>query len=454
MSATDRLGTKLAFAQGMKEYAPGIESTDLSLVDVQTTAGDAAEPVADAAPLANAETVHATTALGAAEPARALTPVAGTDAVPAVVATGIDRYLAKAIEEHAAGHVDRTLWERAIAQAGGDNARAKNIYLQSRATAIRVTRREKRAARYAQVVDSLSKAPEPGLEPVATEVDAATAAANNARRAIVRRNRVRATVAAGVFVFLGVAVVVVMGLVVVPSSDDPVGQEITASTKPRFNVFARAPATAAKPATTAPATPAEQTPPGEDFVGRLPALKKQGNWNVVVLYAVEWTRKQPDNAVAWKELSQGYLKLRQDREAQDAATKAVQLAPDNFLLWQNLGHVNLVVQAPMEALKAFHQAAVLNDHDVVSLVQAGLLHAQFGQLPDARTAFDKALAVNPQNVPALCGATSVAQREGRVKDAQAMARQVASLAERCSEAGDGASVRVAAGESAREKMNP
>ena len=64
-------------------------------------------------------------------------------------------------------------------------------------------------------------------------------------------------------------------------------------------------------------------------------------------------------------LSQGYIKLRQPSEAQDAATKAVQLAPDDFLQWQNLERSTSPYRCP-QALKAFHHAAVLNDHDVVS----------------------------------------------------------------------------------------
>ena len=258
-------------------------------------------------------------------------------------------------------------------------------------------------------------------------------------------------VVAGVFGSL----VVVAGLVVALSESDPVRQDIAANPAPRFNAFARStPSTQAVPATTGTGRAAAGNPSGEDFLGKVRALEKKGNWNVVVLYAVEWTRKQPGNADAWKVLSQGYIKLRQYGEAQDAATKAVQLAPDDFLQWQNLGQINLAIQAPGEALKAFHHAAVLNDHDVVSLVQAGLLNARLGRFPEAGTAFARALAMSPQDVQALCGATSVAQREGRVKDAQAMTRQVSSLGERCSDLDGGASVRVAAGESPRDKTNP
>jgi tetratricopeptide (TPR) repeat protein len=424
----------------MKEYAPGIESAQLSLVTVPALSADAAKAVAGAASSAATDPMRASTATGWEDPVRA------------PVATAADRFLTQAINEHAAGHIDRTLWARAVAHAGGDNALAKSVYLRSRATALRVTKRENKAARYARVVESLNNAPDSGFTRPAPGAGTAPAASEsgNAPRGIANRNRRRAMVVAGVFGSL----IVVAGLVVALSEGDPVGNDITAaSPEHRLNIFARATPPTKAPATTTTGTAAGNAS-GEDFVAKVRVLEKEGNWNVVVLYAVEWTRKQPDNAGAWKELSQGYIKLGQYGEAQDAATRAVQLAPDDFLQWQNLGQINLAIQAPAEALKAFHRAAVLNDHDVVSLVQAGRLNAQLGRLPEAGTAFAKALAVSPQDVQALCGATLVAQREGRVKDAQAMTRQVSSLGERCSDPDGGASVRVAAGESARNKTNP
>jgi Flp pilus assembly protein TadD len=424
----------------MKEYALGIESAELSLVDVAAPSADTAGAVAGAASSAGIDPMRASTGTGSVDAARAS------------AATGADRFLTKAIKEHAAGHIDRTLWVRAVAHAGGDDARAKSIYVQSRATALRVRKRENKAARYARVVDVLSSAPEPGFGLPAPGAGTApsVSGSGNARRGIAKRNRRRAMVVAGVFGSL----VVVAGLVVALSESDPVQQDIAANPAPRFNVFARStPSTPAIPATAGTGSAEAGNASGEDLVGKVRALGKQGNWNLVVLYAVEWTRKQPGNADAWKELSRGYIKLRQSGEAQDAATKAVQLAPDDFLQWQNLGEINIALQLPAEALKAFHHAALLNDHDVVSLVQAGILNAQFGLLPEAGIAFAKALAVSPQHVQALCGAASVAQREGRVKDAQAMTRQVTSLGERCSDLGS-ASVRVAAGESPRDKTIP
>jgi tetratricopeptide (TPR) repeat protein len=138
----------------------------------------------------------------------------------------------------------------------------------------------------------------------------------------------------------------------------------------------------------------------------------------------------------------GYVKLRQFRDALDAATKAVQLAPGSFLAWQNLGKVNLALQDSAAALAAFERATALNEQDVISLVQAGMLDARLGRLPEAKVAFAKALALSPEDVDALCGATSIAQKEGRLKDAEAMAQQLKTLDGVCRDP-TGESVRVA-----------
>jgi tetratricopeptide (TPR) repeat protein len=121
-------------------------------------------------------------------------------------------------------------------------------------------------------------------------------------------------------------------------------------------------------------------------------LKIAGNWNVLVLYANEWTRKEPNNAAAWRELSVGYANLQQFNDALDAATRAVQLAPQDALPWRNLGQINLTVD----------------------------------RLPEAAVAFGKALAVNADDANARCGAALVAQRQAQSKDPTAVTRRVGS----------------------------
>jgi len=409
----------------MKEYAAGVQSSELSLVDAPATSGDAPATSGDAVVVADA------------------TSSAGTEPVSAPAAASADRFLAKATKEHAAGNVDQPLWVRAVAQAGGDEALAKRLYLDSRATALRVEKRQERAARRAGVVEVLSNAPDAGFDAEAPEARDETKSKETSqpRQRSTGPNRRRMFLVAGV---LG-SIVVIGGLVALLSDSDAAQQQNVVKLAPPVNISGRSmPSGRTASVATNTGGAVREDVSGEDFVGRVQALEKAGNWNLLVIHAAEWTRKQPSNAEAWKQLSQGYLKLRQFGEALDAATKAVQLSPENFLVWQSLGQVNLALQRPAEALVAFQRAAALNDRDVISLVQEGKLNTQLGHLPDARIAFAKALAVNPEDVQALCGAASIAQKEGRVKDADAMMRQVTSLDGRCRDSNGTESVRVVA----------
>jgi tetratricopeptide (TPR) repeat protein len=424
MSAMCCAGMNFAASRCMKEYAAGVQSSDLSLVDAPVTPRDAAATSRDAGAVADAASS------------------AGTEPVSAPAAASVDRFLAKATKEHAAGNVDQPLWVRAVAQAGGDEALTTRLYLDSRATALRVEKRQERAARHARVVEELSNAPDPGSDAQAPEARNETTSKEPSQppHRSTGPSRRRVILVAGV---LG-SVVVTAGLVALLSDSDASQQHNVAKPVP-LNVSGRSiPSGQTASAATNAGGPVREDDSGEDFVGRVQALEKAGNWNLLVIHAAEWTRKQPSNAEAWKQLSQGYLKLRQFGEALDAATKAVQLSPENFLVWQNLGQVNLALQRSPEALVAFQRAAALNDRDVISLVQEGKLNAQLGHLPDARIAFAKALAVSPEDVQALCGAASIAQKEGRVKDADAMMRQVTSLDGRCRDSSGTESVRVVA----------
>ena len=60
-----------------------------------------------------------------------------------------DSYAAQASKEYAQGHVDRPLWDRALAQANGDATAAAAIYVRARATALRLFDRDRRADRRA-----------------------------------------------------------------------------------------------------------------------------------------------------------------------------------------------------------------------------------------------------------------------------------------------------------------
>jgi hypothetical protein len=393
----------------MGNYASNTKLDQLTLVDGPDMAAPADLPPAPESALGGKldlapKTADPARAAGAAPPAARAPP-------PAAVAPGkpvplrgrnlgesYDPFIAEAAQEFERGHVEQPLWVRSLAQANGKVDEAKPAYLRARAVALRLERRNKPAEPSPQrsgSTDRRAKAP-------------------------VRRTFDGKRIGIGGLA-LGIAIVVFF--VVRPDSAPPA---------PGTAVPKATPATAAR-ADDAKRPRANSGPPPEDFAARIQSFKDAGNWNVLVLYAVEWTRKEPANAQAWKELGGGYLRMKQYEDALDATRKAVQMAPDDAQLWQNLGQINVALWQPAAALSAFEKASALNEHDVASRAQAGALNLELGHLPEARAAFASALAINPLDVEALCGSATVARKEGRTKDVEAFARSLKSAGLECRE---------------------
>ena len=289
-----------------------------------------------------------------------------------------DRFLKEATQQYEEGHVDHPLWDRALLQAGNDKAVATEAYLRARATALRLLDRERRTRR----TDATSAMPPMPGDTVARRRTPLTGKITRHRNAMI---------AAAALASLGFCVwLLTVYLGSSSTSDAAIARPVPV--RPQPAVRGQSPEAAeavADKRTRRGATP--------EFMSKIQQLNDSGNWNVLVLYAVEWTRLEPENAAAWDQLRGGYVNMRQYRDALDAATKAVQLAPGDSRMWRNLGQVNMDLNAPGEALKAF----------------------------------DQALAVNPDDAMARCLRISVVQLPGVQKDAKATARQPATFDSTC-----------------------
>jgi len=333
-------------------------------------------------------------------------PAVATLAVTAGM-TSPDRFLAVAIREYEEGCIDQPLWARAVVQAQGDETSALAAYLRARATALKVIKRNERR----ETPDGRTRASRTGV----TSTNADRVAHDNAKP----RVRYRTVIAA----MLG-SLVVVVGLLGAYRTSHSTQPPIDAAGAP--SALLSGPATRTKKplvASNNAAIDAVKEDPSREFTTRIQELKDAGNWNVLVLIASAWTRKEPGNAAAWNELSIGYVNMRQLDDAHAAAMKAVQLAPKDALLWRNLGQLALDLNDPVEALRAFEEATLWNDKDAYSFVQAGIANARLNRLPEATLAFAKALALNPENADARCGEALIAQRQARPKEVNATARQ-------------------------------
>jgi tetratricopeptide (TPR) repeat protein len=336
--------------------------------------------------------------------------------------TSADPFLEEAAREYQTGKVDKALWSRTMAVKGNDDESiAIAAYLRARATAIEAERRNARAAARAEGPPSASPTSRMGGPTTGTRAGSQegppsamrgtptqgprtrsrdtppsrSPARSPARRPGVPRNVMYLGAAAAALSF----VAVLLWVLAAPHQTESARQALN-------NAVRSAPA--ARPAPVPAVATVAAAPAGDPTLAdKVQEMKRVGNWNVLVLNANEWTRKEPSNAAAWRELGQGYVKLRQFDEALEAATRATTLAPADPEAWNGLGRVNVALE----------------------------------RWRDAGVAFDKVLAVRADDPDALCGAVLVARRELRPKDADALARRITDDAA-CKTYGESQSVAV------------
>jgi hypothetical protein len=316
--------------------------------------------------------------------------------------TTADKFLASAVKEYQGGHIDPTLWAHASAQSGNDKFLVIPAYLRARAIALQLQKRDRRLARRASRANSgqeLRVEPKPQPEILSSVTVGVQLRGVRLKPKYVAAAAVLASIVAAAW------------LIASPQESELIGP-LSVSVAPSTTGSAPAsPVRGAQPVigSTSGGTSEDDSVP--TLEARVQQLKDAANWNVLVLYASKWTRDEPNNAAAWKELSIGYANLRQFNDALVAATKAVELSPGEALLWRNLGHLNVTLEL----------------------------------LPEAGSAFDRALAVSSDDADALCGAALVAHRQGRMKDADAIGRRVRSNDSSCPGVSDGESAAVVAG---------
>ena len=333
-----------------------------------------------------------------------------------------DRFEREATRQYEEGHIDEPLWTRALAQANGDKDAAVAIYLRARATALRLLNRDLRTERRPAAP---SAAPAVGRDEEG-EFDPS---------AIARPGRLRVAVPGRYWVIGAAALVPVAGIAWfafaqmngAPAKDAPV-----APAPPRIAAVAppaQTAATATQPKSALASTPSQGVAP--DFLKKIQDLADAGNWNLFVLYAVEWTRQEPTNAAAWDRLRVGYVNMRQYDDAVTAAKKAAQLAPKDARMWRALGDVQMEVEDNKGALRSFEQAVALDAQDADSLKHVGILSGRLGQMQEAKAALDAALAIRPDDANTLCLRSALAQSQVQVKDTQVVGRAVKPFDERC-----------------------
>ncbi len=336
----------------------------------------------------------------------------------------IDVYAQQAAREYAQGHVDQPLWDRALTQAQGDKTAAAAIYVRARGTALRLLSRDRS-------FDATRPLP---TQPPEVDPDERRRVA---RRAAFTRYRYPAL---GGLVLLVVAVG--SGYYLLRGDSD--AEANAAAGAASVPVAAAKAPPAVRGAAAAPAVAADGAEAAKSLAAlqdKIAALRDAGNWNVLVLYSVEWTRREPANPAAWNQLRAGYMYLRQYDDALGAAKRAVQLAPNDPVLWRNLGEVNVALDDPAAALAAFRETVARDPADVAALQSIALLATRLGQPQEAKAALDRALVAQPGDAVSLCLRTGLAQL-APARDAYTALRQVSAVDGKCHGRSEGSAVAV------------
>ena len=360
---------------------------------------------------------------------------AGTAAEPEVPDS--DKYRDAAKVEFEQGNIDQPLWDRALAQAKGDRESAIPVYLSARATALRLRKRDLRSEGRSHTSRATGNSS-------VQQIDSGNSEASKAANDEGRGTKLNASY--GIVLVAACAGVVWCALLLYLylGRTAPKEPAVAASAAPAVRV--ETPIRAQDAARTGKEVrdTAIQRRSSAELITRIEELKLADNWNVLVLYATEWTRLEPSNAAAWNQLSLGYEKLKQYDDAYGAATKAVNLAPNEALYWRNLGELDRVLALPDEALNAYGEAAALNERDIHSLVQMGLLNLRLARMPEARAALDRALAASPEDPDVVCLKSVVARPPVVAKDFQGAAKHRESYTGTCRDYAEGKGLPVVA----------
>ena len=347
-----------------------------------------------------------------------ITPLSTARAVPAASTDTTDQFLKEATHQYAEGHIDQPLWDRAFAQAKGDKEAAVALYLQARATALRLLDRGRKSERRAHAARAVRHELDETAELRPYDVEAALRFGHG--RALAWRRY--AAIAGAILVPLAIG-----GWLLNTYLN---ARHVDAARAVPVSGTPKAPVPAAT-ATKAPAAPRVQTGASPELLQKIQELRDAGNSNVLVFYLAEWTRKEPANPAAWDQLRAGYETLKQYDDALGAARKALELAPEDPRMWRNLGVAQVDVGDPVAALRAFDQAVARNGQDAESFRRIGILNAQLSQIQDAGRAFDRALAINPDDPVVLCMRSAVAALSAMPRDTYATAKQARAIDAKC-----------------------
>jgi tetratricopeptide (TPR) repeat protein len=137
---------------------------------------------------------------------------------------------------------------------------------------------------------------------------------------------------------------------------------------------------------------------------------------------------EPDNALAYCNLGDAYIKADRRQEALSCYQHALQLNPNYVNAYNNLAYTLVVLGKPQEAVKYFREAILRKPNDAEMQYNLACALKLSGQLPEAVKFFQQALSLKPDFPEAYFNLAMIDAAANQSADALAAAQKAIALA--------------------------
>ena len=127
---------------------------------------------------------------------------------------------------------------------------------------------------------------------------------------------------------------------------------------------------------------------------------KNKDWQGLLDWCREWTKNEPNNAIAWTSLGVSYSQLKRYDDAIEAHRKALRINPEDTGALYGLGNTYGNLNRHNDAIEAYRQAPHINPKYAPAWHNLGTAYNGLMRYDDGVEAYRQALRINPKYAPA------------------------------------------------------
>jgi len=125
------------------------------------------------------------------------------------------------------------------------------------------------------------------------------------------------------------------------------------------------------------------------------ALEKRKDWKGMLDWSLEWTKREPNNALAWYNRGYAYDELKRYNDAIEALRQAVRIDPEYANAWNNIGAAYVELKRYNDAVEALRQAVRIDPEYANAWYNLGVAYAYSGNRTEALNVVQELRRLDP-----------------------------------------------------------